>query len=153
MEAIESMVKQAEKHCLAKGKRLTSKRKQVLATLLHANKALSVYELMDYAKAHFGETIQAMSAYRILDFLEEEHLVHRLNVSSKYVACAHIHHEHAHGVPQFLICRRCNKTQEQTLDPSMVTTLESDAEQVGFKLLTPQVEINCLCDECCQTSS
>ena len=152
MDTIETMIEQAEKRCRANGKRLTSKRKQVLTALLHADKALSVYELIDYAKTHFGQTVQAMSAYRILEFLEEEHLAHKLNASSKYVACAHIHHEHEHGVPQFLICRQCNKTQEQTLDPSLITNLESDAKQVGFKVLTPQLEIDCLCHECSQSS-
>lgn len=148
MEKIDGIIQQAEQLCKEKGGRLTIKRKQLLTGLVQSQKALSAYELIDYCKEHYGENIPAMSVYRILDFLEEVHLVHKLNLANKYVACAHICCDHAHGVPQFLICSNCNKVKEITIKPATMKDLKATVQEAGFKLLTPQLEMNCLCEDC-----
>lgn len=148
MNDIHDIVEHVEKSCKARGKQLTSKRKLILRALIHANKALSAYELVNYCKEHFSQNIQAMSVYRILDFLESEHYAHKLKVSNKYIVCSHILSDHEHGVPQFLICSKCNKISEQIIDPKMITGLQSHARQEGFTVISPQLEINCVCDEC-----
>ena len=112
MSNMNSIIQHAEQHCKNHGVRLTEKRKQVLAGLIQTDKALSAYELIDVCKEQCGEVIPAMSVYRILEFLESENLVHKLKLANKYVVCAHIRCDHAHGVPQFLICGKCNKVKE-----------------------------------------
>ena len=148
MDSIEAIISHAEQQCKAHGTRLTTKRKQVLSGLIQSDKALSAYELIDYCKKVYGETIPAMSVYRILEFLEQEHLVHKLNLANKFVACAHITCEHAHGVPQFLICRECSKVKEIRINTTTINELEKSVVQAGFHLLTPQLEMNCKCNEC-----
>jgi len=78
----QQIIDRAEQHCNKQGSRLTSKRKPVLAGLLQADKALSAYELLDYCKNQCGANIPAMSAYRILTFLESEQLAHRLKLAT-----------------------------------------------------------------------
>ncbi|GAB7224001.1 transcriptional repressor [Vibrio sp. B172a] len=151
MSNIDAIIEHVEKSFKAQGKQLTSKRKLVLKALVHADKALSAYELVDYCKAHFEQNIQAMSVYRILDFLEGEHLAHKLKVSNKYIVCSHILCEHEHGIPQFLICSKCNKISEQAIDPKLINGLKSHAKQEGFTVVSPQLEINCVCDDCADT--
>jgi len=90
----------------------------------------------------------AMSIYRILEFLEDEHLVHKLSLANKYVACAHISCSHAHAVPQFLICRQCSKVKEIGIKPAMIDELRASVNEAGFKLISPQLEMNCLCEGC-----
>ena len=51
---------------------------------------MSAYELVDYCKETYGVSPPPMSVYRILDFLQQERLVHKLNLANKYIACAHI---------------------------------------------------------------
>jgi Fur family zinc uptake transcriptional regulator len=148
MSELEKILTHAEKCCQSRGKQLTSKRKLVLQAMVHANKALSAYELVDYCEKHLSESIQAMSVYRILDFLEEQSFVHKLNVSNKFIVCSHILCSHEHGVPQFFICSKCNKISEQIVDPRMVTGMKTHAKQEGFTVISPQVEISCVCDEC-----
>ncbi|PTC06512.1 transcriptional repressor [Vibrio mediterranei] len=148
MGDINDIIEHAEKRCKIRGKQLTSKRKLVLKALVHADKALSAYDLVDYCKTHFDQNIQAMSIYRILEFLESEHFAHKLNVSNKYIFCSHILCEHEHGVPQFLICSQCNKISEQIIDPNVVSGLQSHAKKEGFTVLSPQFEISGVCDEC-----
>ncbi|OUR94992.1 transcriptional repressor [Gammaproteobacteria bacterium 42_54_T18] len=148
MNYIDSIIQHAEQHCQAHGTRLTVKRKKVLAGLIQSSKALSAYELIDFCKEQCGESIPAMSVYRILSFLEDENLVHKLNLANKYVACAHISCDHTHGVQQFLICRKCSKVKEISIKPTTMGELEETVKDAGFKLIRPQLEMNCLCKDC-----
>jgi Fur family zinc uptake transcriptional regulator len=145
---VEKIIEHAEEHCKQHGARLTKKRKQILSGLLQSDKALSAYELTDYCNNTFGGNIPAMSVYRILDFLQDEHLVHKLNLANKYVACSHISCDHAHEVPQFLICRQCQRVKEIGVDKSTINKLQCSIEEAGFYMLTPQLEMNCLCERC-----
>ena len=151
MENVKSIVDRAEQLCKIRGSRLTRKRKQVLAGLIQSNKALTAYELIDFYKEKYGESIPAMTVYRILDFLEGEYLVHKLKLAnkSKYIACAHISCDHAHSFPLFLICDKCNKVKEISINPSTLGDLQRIVQDAGFKLVSPQLEINCQCDGCC----
>ncbi len=153
MKQIEDIIDHAEQHCKTHGSRLTHKRKQVLSGLLQSEKALSAYELIDFCKLKFGETLPAMSMYRILEFLQNEHLVHRLNLANKYIACAHITCKHTHAVPQFLICGKCQKVEEISINQSTITELQEHIEGAGFHLASPQLEMNCICNNCMTTAA
>ena len=146
--AVESALSSAEDICRARGSRLTTKRRQVLAGLLDSDKALSAYELTDYCREQLGYQLPAMSVYRILDFLENEDLVHRLNLAKKYVACSHITCKHAHQVPQFLICKRCSKVNEIGIDAELVQSLKNHIDEAGYSLASQQLEFDCLCADC-----
>ena len=148
MKEVSQIIDHAEQHCKEHGSRLTLKRKQVLSGLLQSEKALSAYELVDYCKTVFGENIPAMSVYRILKFLQDEHLVHKLNLANKYVACSHISCSHAHAVPQFLICKRCSKVKEIDIKPVTINDLRASVNEAGFELINTQLEMNCLCEGC-----
>jgi Fur family zinc uptake transcriptional regulator len=148
MNHVDSIIQQAEQRCKAHGARLTVKRKRVLAGLVQSNKALSAYELIDFCNKKYDESIPAMSVYRILEFLEEEHLVHKLNLANKYVVCAHISCDHAHVASQFLICRKCSKVKELSIEPAMIAELRANVQEAGFKLISPQLEMSCLCEDC-----
>lgn len=138
----------AEQHCKDRGTRLTEKRRAVLAGLLESEKALSAYELIDHCRDHLGVDLLPMSVYRILQFLERENLAHRLNLASKYVACAHIACDHDHAVPQFLICKDCHRVEEVRLARPLVASIAHTVESAGFHLTGRQLELDCVCDRC-----
>ena len=148
MNNIQSIIQHAEQHCKAHHTRLTVKRKQILSGLVQSDKALSAYELIDFCKEHYGLGISAMSVYRILEFLEGEDLVHKLKLANKYVSCAHISCSHTHGVAQFLICSKCSKVKEVYIKPATMKDLQISAQDAGFTLIGPELEMNCLCDDC-----
>ncbi|GJL75696.1 Fur family transcriptional regulator [Nitrosomonas sp.] len=148
MKKVKQIIDHAEQHCKAHGSRLTNKRKQVLLGLLQSERALSAYELIDVCKAEFGEALPAMSMYRILDFLQREHLVHKLNLANKYVACVHITCDHDHAVPQFLICGQCQKVKEISINKAIIVEFQNNVENAGFQLVSPQLEMNCICENC-----
>lgn len=148
IDDVQQVLCDAEHHCTQKGVRLTEKRKLVLSCLLESKKALSAYDLVDFCREKHGESLPVMSVYRMLTFLEEENLVHKLNLANKFVACSHISCDHDHQAPQFLICGACNRVQEVTLGPDTENELRANIKKAGFHLQSPQLEINCLCGDC-----
>ena len=148
MNHIQRNLEHAQRKCDERGVRLTAKRKRVLEGLLFSDRALSAYELVDVCKNEFDEVIPAMSVYRILDFLQEQELVHKLNLANKFVACCHIKCDHSHEVSQFLICSQCQRVKEITLNALSASELRDDVEAAGFQLVSPQLEINCVCHVC-----
>jgi len=145
---VNQIVAHAETLCKSHGARLTTKRKLILSSLIQSEKALSAYDLIDLCKENFNEKIPAMSVYRILEFLENEKLVHKLKLANKYIACSHITCDHDHGVPQFLICGTCDHVKEISINKSTISQLKSDVEQAGFQLVNSQLEMNCICNSC-----
>ena len=83
LQTTKKALQQAESYCKSRGSRLTEKRRQVLTGLLDSKKALSAYELADYCREELGYQLPVMSVYRILEFLGEEDLVHRLSLAKK----------------------------------------------------------------------
>ena len=143
-EAIES----AERKCSQRGIKLTRRRREVLTTLLEANRALSAYELVNLCNESSNEPMPAMSVYRILEFLRAEQFVHKLETANKYIACKHIACEHEHKQPQFLICNDCHKVEELDTAVEALSSVETAASMLNFKLLNPQLEVSGSCGLC-----
>ena len=141
----------AEQQCEQRGARFTPKRRQVLAGLVESDKALSAYELTEYCREHLGFDLLPMSVYRILEFLENEDLAHKLNLANKYVACSHIVCDHEHEVPQFLICKRCYHVEEVGVQRSLIDALANTIDTAGFTLASHQIELDCVCKDCAPT--
>ena len=148
MNNVERIIQHAEQQCKSRGARLTVKRKQILTGLVESSKALSAYELIDFCNQRYGHNLPPMSVYRILDFLEQQDLVHKLNLANKYVASIHITCDHERRVPQFLICKNCSKVKEISINQSTISELSATVKNAGFDLFSPQVELNCLCESC-----
>lgn len=139
---------QAADTCRANGSRLTAKRRNVLECLLQAEKPVSAYEVADLYERSFGESIRPMSVYRMLDFLVEMSLAHKLKSANKYIFCSHIVCDHDHQLPQFLICERCERVEEVAIGKKTLNSLTASARQANFKLMSPQIELNCVCHQC-----
>ncbi len=148
MSNLKATMDSAEKQCQLRGTRLTQKRKTVLKSLVKSKHAMTAYELADHCKEELGESIPAMSVYRILEFLENENLVHKLKLANRYVACIHIACDHRHVAPQFLICTQCYKVEEIDISRSTMSALRRNVESAGFELVSEQIELDCVCASC-----
>jgi Fur family zinc uptake transcriptional regulator len=153
MNQLNKNIELAEKHCQEKGERLTQKRKLVLLALLDSKKAISAYELVEYCKQQFNETVSAMSVYRILDFLQGLGLAHKLGLANKFVACSHVVCRYKHQMSQFLICDQCQGVEEINIDPLALEGLKTVIKKTGFHLSSPQLEINGICSKCFSTEN
>src|SRR5262249_36323363 len=91
----------AEAQSAQRGQRLTPTRRKVLAALLGSHKPLGAYEIIDRL-ALKGLRLAPITAYRALEFLRENGLVHRIESRNAFIACVHNHA--ASALVVFLIC-------------------------------------------------
>jgi len=131
--------------------RITQPRKRVLEILNDAHSALSAYEIKDLID-RAGEPVDTVSVYRILECLEENHLIHRVLQTGKVRKCQledesdcrREEHNHCHHL---LICRQCSGIEEvHCLNMAQVVTQvqrESD-----FQVDAHHLEFFGLCRKC-----
>ena len=146
----DTVMSAAEQKCIQGGIRFTKRRKQVLSVLIEADVALSAYEIAERCNAGSDSNMPAMSVYRILDLLQDQNLIHRLEIANKYVSCSNMTCSHEHDQSQFLICGGCRHVEEIYLSPDAVDALQTAASSAGFSAISPQLEITGWCAECRQ---
>ena len=144
-------ISDAEQKCAQNGIKFTKRRKQVLSVLIKADAALSAYEIAEQCNADGDTKMPAMSVYRILDLLQEQDLIHRLEIANKYVSCSHISCSHEHNKSQFLICGGCRHVEEIYLSRDAVDALQTAASAAGFSAISSQLEITGWCAQCQQS--
>lgn len=147
------IVASAASRCKDAGGRLTIKREEILKVLLASKIPLSAYEVLDLYKEQTRESMPPMSVYRILEFLEQQELIHRLDSQNKFIACSHIQQDCAHQVSQFLICRNCHSVKEVSIAQALVKELNEQVKEADYKLLSPQLELDCICNTCLKKES
>lgn len=150
--SIEEIIQKTMMLCASTGAKLTIKRQHVLLVLLSTPVPLSAYEIAEQYKKRFDEALPVMSVYRIMHFLIQERLVHKLETANRFIACAHIACDHPHEIPQFLICDRCKMVQEVDIEKRIMEELAHSIEHTGFTLASQQLELHGLCENCRETS-
>lgn len=151
VQEVQACLDSAHQRCSESGLRLTQKREQILRLMLEAEAPLSPYEVVDLYNAQAEQNMPPNSAYRILDFLAEANLVHKLNSANKYIACSHIACSHPHSASQFLICSQCKTVKEVMMEPKLLKEIQKNVSSAGFKMRHPSVELECLCGDCSES--
>lgn len=129
----------AESLLAIRGQRLTPVRKRTLEILLESHRALGAYDLLNRLAADgFGN--QPPVAYRALDFLENQGLVHRIRRLNAFAAC--MHPDEAHNAA-FLICRICSAVSEAAAAP-----IALQFQAAGFQVESSTIEAVGLCPAC-----
>ncbi len=131
---------------------LTQKRSRILEILCRVNKSVSAYQIVDLYKERFAESIPPMSVYRILDFLIQVKIVHKLESVNQFVMCEHIDCENEHMKAQFLICDDCQAIEEIVLGQNIVDSLKQSILETKFTLKSSQIELHGLCANCASDS-
>lgn len=139
------VVAAVERACQERGLRLTPLRRQVLELILAAGGPVKAYDLLDTLKTSHHSAAPP-TIYRALDFLLENHFIHRLETLNAYVSCFHPEASHS---GQFLICERCEQVTEINA-PEMTQGVLSAAKEQGFHPSKQVVEVYGVCRECCE---
>src|SRR5262245_36097473 len=134
----------AEAICGERGQRLTPIRRKVLAALLGSHKPLGAYEIIERI-APGAARPAPITAYRALEFLRENGLVHRIESRNAFIACVHNHA--LSDLVVFMICERCGAVGEAS-SPDVASTLASAARAAGFTPKSPVIEISGICTHC-----
>ncbi len=131
--------------CESRHRRLTARRQQVLEILLQSHQPMGAYDILaQINKVESGSQVAPPIVYRALEFLLEEGLIHRIECRNAFIGCVDPGHS---GAAQFLICKGCEKVAE--LDEP-ATTLQTEANRVGFAIDHSVVEITGFCADCQQ---
>ena len=130
------------------GHRLTPVRKRTLQILLESHRALGAYDVLNRLAAD-GYGNQPPVAYRALEFLEEQGLVHRIRRLNAFCACMHPGQAHA---PAFLICRACHAIAEAPTSGASAAVTAA-AGEMGFQVEFVTVEAMGLCPACIGTAA
>jgi Fur family zinc uptake transcriptional regulator len=133
----------AEARLAETGQRLTPVRRQTLQILLDSPRALGAYDVLERLVAA-GFANQPPVAYRALEFLEEQGLVHRIRRLNAFTACMHIGQVHA---PVFLICRACHAVAEAPA-ATVTEALQAAAATLHFTVERSTIEALGLCPAC-----
>ena len=141
--AVAACLAEAERRCSDRGARLTPGRRRALEILLEADRPLGAYEVLEKLAAD-GFGAQPPVAYRALDFLIEQGLVHRVRKLNAFTACAHPDATHSAA---FLICRLCGGVAETCADPRR-GALGRAARALGFEIERTIVEAEGVCAAC-----
>jgi Fur family zinc uptake transcriptional regulator len=130
-------------YCHAQGIKLTTLRQLILTILYSHTKPLSAYDILRVLKKQHAKA-EAMTVYRILGFLEKNHLVHRIISANTYTACDTPMHEH-HA--QLLLCDECGYAEEIIAKP-LEALLASVLKKHHFKPSSKPIEILGICENC-----
>ncbi|MFT6928080.1 MAG: Fur family zinc uptake transcriptional regulator [Psychromonas sp.] len=139
----ETLLQRATDICAQKHIRFTPIRQQVFLLMAEQKGAVSAYDLLERLKLHEANA-KPPTIYRALDFLLENHFIHRIESLNAYLMCAHFGCEHP---MQLLICDKCRKIIGLT-DPVIDDAFSEQAKQYGFQITNKVLEVHGVCAQC-----
>ncbi len=142
-QQITDWLKRVERISKQRGLRMTTQRRRVLEVILRAERALGAYEIM-HRLSDYEATPAPPTVYRVLDFLVEQGLIHKIETLHAFIGCNHPEHPHN---SQFLICGDCGGVTEIE-SPRIVSELSNAAQDWAFTLSRPIVEVLGTCATC-----
>ena len=142
-QCIKEALMRAEQACKIKGVRLTPIRKKVLELVWQSHKPIKAYDLLGLLSS--GDHVEKPpTVYRALEFLLNNHLIHKIESSSSYIGCEY---EHEMRDSNFLICDVCHEVKE-LYEPRLSRTLLETSKKQGFTACQTNIEIRGTCARC-----
>ena len=130
-----------EKYCHQNNLELTPLRQKVFEILIRGHKPLGAYEILDVLSKE-GFSSSPPIAYRVLDFLIENGLVHKIQGLNSFIACAYADCAH---IPAFVICRKCDNVAEIRGEENFP---KASSSSLDFKIENAMIEILGICSTC-----
>ena len=140
---IKTLISRAESICSERKCRLTPIRKKVLSIIWQSQKPIKAYDIL--AKLSTSEHVEKPpTVYRALQFLLDNHLIHRIESSNGYIGCE-LDHEGLDS--KFFICDECKQVAE--VDESKLNRILSElSKKQGFAPNHINIEIHGKCANC-----
>lgn len=138
-------MKQIESACASRGIELTPLRLDILHLFCKLAKPVTAYELLRELR-NTRKTAEPPTVYRVLDFLAQENIVHKIEANNTYLLCIHPDAKHQN---QILICNNCGSATEIE-DKKICQTIKASAKTHGFHISDELLEIRGYCQGCYQ---
>jgi Fur family zinc uptake transcriptional regulator len=136
-------LQKADMICQDKGLRFTELRRKVLAMIWAGHGSAKAYDILDKLNDE-GTAAKPPTVYRVLDFLLENGLIHKLESLNSYVGCSH---PLEHNECYFLICSKCGEIKE-CCDSTLAQAITRIASKNKFSPRHITLEIQGKCQEC-----
>ena len=132
-------------HCKLNNIRITKLRKLILEHLCKIEKPITAYELLDRLIQCSApqKRYNIMSVYRILNFLLDNGLIHKIDSNNTYSICC----RPGINICQLFICQSCSGKIE-THKASISHALAKVADHHNFTILSNKIEVLGLCQSC-----
>ena len=127
--------------------KLTQLRKDVLTIIMEAKKPISATNILRELKKNRGNA-EPPTAYRVIEYLLEKGVIHKINSENKYVLCSHIAQplkSNEHGF--IFICKKCSCSKE-IKDKKFRKYVHGLTESYLFLIDNSPIEINGICENC-----
>lgn len=126
--------------------KLTPLRKDVLNILKNSSGPMGAYEILDKLKA-IRSGAEPPTVYRVLNYLVEKHLIHRIESQNAYVSCSHFIDSPALHHAILFSCKKCGSSREfQNEEIFKVITRFSAENQLRIE--NSFFEMTGMCGEC-----
>ena len=126
-----------------RGARFTEQRKLVYRIVSKSKKPITAYEILAKMEKDV-KNVKPPQAYRALDFLMAQGLVHKIESLNAFVAC---HADHNHQGSQFMVCDSCGTVEEVHLC-HLPQPLQNKIDQTKFQLSRWNTELHGTCHDC-----
>ena len=133
----------AEAICNSHGVRLTKLRRAILEVLLEANAPVKAYDMIEKMRSK-GERLTPATVYRVLDFLLQYGLIHRINALNAFIPCTGSHDEHS---MLLFVCSQCQQATEMD-DPVLYQAMRDRLGELGMGMGDNCIEIQGTCHNC-----
>jgi len=133
----------AEELLAARGVRFTEQRKLVYRIISKSRKPITAYEVLAKMEKDV-ENVKPPQAYRAIDFLIAQGLIHKIESLNSFVSC---HAGHHHTGSQFMVCDTCHMVEEVHLC-DLPQPLQKKIDHTGFQLTRWNTEIHGVCSDC-----
>jgi Fur family zinc uptake transcriptional regulator len=140
---INKLLKKVESYCAEQGLRFTEPRQYVLEIIAAAAKPIGAYDILAALGAKIDNP-KPPTAYRAIEFLEENDFIHRIESLNAYMLC---HTGHRHSGSQFMVCDSCGTVIETHLC-HLPADLVEKTKEAGFHLKRWNTEIHGQCNDC-----
>lgn len=142
---IAKLIRQTEARCKENGIRFTESRQHVLEIIAGAKKPMGAYDILEALGQHMPDPKPPI-AYRAIEFLMEQGLIHRIESLNAYVLCDT---DHRHNGSQFMVCDSCGTVVEAHIC-HVPDDLARRASEEGFKLSRWDAELHGTCRNCAE---
>ena len=130
-----------DKYCQENKLQLTPLRQKMLEILIRGHKPFSAYEITDILSKE-GFSSSPPIAYRVLDFLIEKGLVHKIQGLNLFITCAYAGCVH---IAAFVICRKGDNVAEIKGEENFP---KASSSSLDFKIENAMIEISGVCSMC-----
>ncbi len=134
--------------CLSENLNLSALRKDVLLILFNKKKPMGAYEILETLKKK-RSTAEPPTVYRVLKWLMDVNLIHKIETQNKYVFCSSFKNESVHHKNILLICKKCDESVELS-DNQVSDSLKKFALKQRIQIDDSIIEIKGICAECAE---